>query len=97
MSLSAKRKYLAKIHGRYQRASRAHKTRILDEFCLNCGYHRKVAVRLLGRPPGGRIRKRLKAALPEWLDYYERGRGPLAADIKARLLAISPAQIDRLL
>jgi transposase InsO family protein len=127
MSLSAKREYLAKIHGRYQRAGRAHKTRILDEFCLNCGYHRKVAVRLLGRPPGGRIRKRpgpkptydpvvvlpvlkevwlnsdqlcsklLKAALPEWLDHYERDKGPLAADIKAKLLAISPAQIDRLL
>jgi transposase InsO family protein len=127
MSLSAKREYLAKIHGRYQRAGRAHKTRILDEFCLNCGYHRKAAVRLLGRPPGGGIRKRpgpkptydpvvvlpvlkevwlasdqlcsklLKAALPEWLDHHERGKGPLAADIKARLLAISPAQIDRLL
>lgn len=127
MSLSAKREYLAKIHGRYQRAGRAHKTRILDEFCLNCGYHRKVAVRLLGRPLGGRICKRpgpkptydpavllpvlkavwlssdqlcsklLKAALPEWLDHHERGQGPLAADVKARLLAISPAQIDRLL
>jgi transposase InsO family protein len=127
MSLSAKREYLARIHSRYQRAGRAHKTRILDEFCLNCGYHRKVAVRILGRPLGGRIRKRpgpkptydpvvvlpvlkevwlasdqlcsklLKAALPEWLDHYERGKGPLAADIKAKLLAISPAQIDRLL
>jgi hypothetical protein len=50
MSLSAKREYLAKIHGRYGRAGRAHKTRILDEFCLNCGYHRKAAVRLLCRP-----------------------------------------------
>jgi transposase InsO family protein len=127
MSLSAKREYLAKIHGRYQRAGRAHKTRILDEFCLNCGYHRKVAVRLLGRPLGGTGRQRpgpkviydpgvllpvlkevwldsdqlcsklLKAALPEWLGHYERYQGPLAADVKAKLLAISPAQIDRLL
>jgi transposase InsO family protein len=127
MSLSAKREYLAKVHGRYQRAGRVHKTRILDEFCLNCGYHRKVAVRLLGRPLGGRVRKRpgpkvtydpavllpvlkevwlasdqlcsklLKAALPEWIAHHERCQGPLAADIKAKLLAISPAQIDRLL
>lgn len=37
MSLSAKREYPSKIHGRYGRAGRAHKTRILDEFCLNCG------------------------------------------------------------
>jgi hypothetical protein len=50
MSLSSKREYLAKIHGRYQRAGRPHKSRILDEFCLNCGYHRKAALRLLRRP-----------------------------------------------
>lgn len=30
---------------------RPHKSRILDEFCLNCGDHRKAALRLLHRPP----------------------------------------------
>ena len=50
MSLSAKREALARIHGRYQRAGRPHKTRILDEFCATCGYHRKAALRLLNRP-----------------------------------------------
>ena len=50
MSLSAKRESLAHIHGRYQRAGRPHKTRILDEFCATCGYHRKAALRLLNRP-----------------------------------------------
>src|SRR2546428_1349380 len=49
MSLSAKREALARIHGRYQRAGRPHKTRILDEFCATCGYHRKAALRLLNR------------------------------------------------
>src|SRR5256885_9960766 len=49
MSLSAKREALASIHGRYQRAGRPHKTRILDEFCATCGYHRKAALRLLNR------------------------------------------------
>jgi len=58
MSLTSKREYLAKIHGRYQRAGRPHKSRILDEFCLNCGYHRKAALRLLNRPLGGSGRKR---------------------------------------
>jgi hypothetical protein len=127
MSLSAKREYLAKIHGRYGRAGRAHKTRILDEFCLNCGYHRKAAVRLLCRPlrpPAERRRpgpkpiyapalllpvlkeiwlcsdqlcsKLLKAALPEWLERYEGGHR-LAPEVKEKLLAISAAQIDRLL
>lgn len=50
MSLSAKREALARIHGRYQRAGRAHKSKILDEFCATCGYHRKAALRLLNRP-----------------------------------------------
>lgn len=50
MSLSAKREALARLHGRYQRAGRPHKTKILDEFCATCGYHRKAALRLLNRP-----------------------------------------------
>ena len=128
MSLSAKREYLARIHGRYQRAGRPHKTRILQEFCATCGYHRKSALRLLHRPlasPSARRRpgpkptydpvvlrpvlkviwlasdqlcsKLLKAALPAWLEYYERHHAPLAADVQEKLRAISPAQIDRLL
>jgi hypothetical protein len=52
MSLSAKRESLARVHGRYQRAGRPHKQRILDEFCATCGYHRKSALRLLHRPLG---------------------------------------------
>ena len=58
MSLSAKREYLTRIHGRYQRGGRQHKSRILDEFCLNCSYHRKSALRLLLRPLGSGKRKR---------------------------------------
>lgn len=50
MSLPSKREYLTKIHGRYQRAGKEHKSRILEEFCLICGYHRKAALRLLNRP-----------------------------------------------
>ena len=58
MSLSSKRAYLARIHGRYQRAGRPHKSRILDEFCLNCDYHRKAALRLLLGPGPGALKKR---------------------------------------
>jgi transposase InsO family protein len=127
MSLSSKREYLARIYGRYQRAGRPHKSRILDEFCLNCDYHRKAALRLLlGPGPGAfkkrpgpkptydaeRLRpvlkifwlatdqlcsKRLHAALPEWLGHYGPGHRPLSAELRKQLLAISPAQIDRLL
>ena len=127
MSLSAKREALARIHGRYQRAGRAHKKLILDEFCATCGYHRKAALRLLNRPlsaaapkrPGPKIiydkaevlpvlkaiwlasdqlcSKVLQAALPQWLEHYQRQKAPLAEAFKEKLLKISPAQIDRLL
>jgi hypothetical protein len=39
--------YLETIYLRYKRASRKKKTLILNEFCTNCGYHRKHAIRLL--------------------------------------------------
>lgn len=127
MSMPSKREYLAKIHGRYQRAGRQHKSRILDEFCAICGYHRKAALRLLNRPLLGPPRHRpgpapiykpqvvlpvlktiwlatdqlcsklLKAALPEWLDFYQQTHGPFSTELRQQLLAISPAQIDRLL
>jgi integrase len=127
MSLTSKREYLAKIHDRYQRAGRRHKSRILDEFCLNCGYHRKAALRLLNRPlrsgppkhSGPKIiydpaellpvlkpvwlasdqlcSKLLKLALPEWLAHHERRTAPRPEAFKEKLLAISPAQLDRLL
>jgi hypothetical protein len=126
-SLSSKREYLARIHGRYQRAGRPHKSRILGEFCLNCGYHRKAALRRVHRPLGGtgckrsgpkviydpavllpvlkavwlasdqRCSKLLKPALPEWLEHHERRNAPLPEAVKEKLLAASPAQIDRLL
>ena len=127
MSLSAKRESLARIHGRYQRAGRPHKTRILDEFCATCGYHRKAALRLLNRPlrtgPAKRsgpkviyepkevlpvlktvwlasdqlCSKLLRAALPEWLEHYERRSAPIPEAFKEKILKISPARIDRLL
>ena len=41
--------------------------------------------------------KRLKAALPLWLPYYESLNGPLAPSSRELVLGISPATIDRLL
>lgn len=47
MSPRSKREYIDAIYVRYKRASRKRKTEILNEFCLNCAYHRKHAIRLL--------------------------------------------------
>jgi transposase InsO family protein len=50
--------YLRAIYERYQKASRKGKKVILDEFCVNTGYHRKYAIRLLGGPPPEKQRPR---------------------------------------
>ncbi len=41
--------------------------------------------------------KRLKAALPIWLPFYEAAHGALEAPVRQQLLQISPATMDRLL
>ncbi len=48
---------------RYRKADRAKRSRLLDEFCRQTGYHRKYAIRLLGQPadtpvPGAARRRR---------------------------------------
>jgi len=47
--------YFRAIYGRYQKGDRKAREAILNEFCLNTGYHRKYAIRLLnGASPGPR-------------------------------------------
>lgn len=50
MSQHAKREYLVSIWERYRKSSIEEKSRILDEFCKNCGYSRNYAIRKLWRP-----------------------------------------------
>lgn len=47
MSPQTRMEYLESIYLRYKRAIRKQKSIILNEFCINCGYHRKHAIRLL--------------------------------------------------
>lgn len=44
MSPFSKKEYLRSIALRYQKASKKTKSKILDEFCQICGYHRKHAI-----------------------------------------------------
>ena len=130
MMLRSKRDYLEAISSRYDRADKKAKTLILDEFCATCGYNRKYAIRLLGKPhkkalgktgnrPGPKViyhetklivalkriwfatdqmcSKKLKAALPLWLPFYEMEFEPLDKASTEKLLRASPATIDRLL
>lgn len=67
MSQSSKREYLKRIYPRYQRADATAKQRILDEFCANCSYHRKHAIRLLnGPPPAEKPRRKRRPRAPTY-------------------------------
>lgn len=50
MGKNERQAYLREIRARYRRSSRQAKGCILDRLCAVCGYHRKYAIRLLGRP-----------------------------------------------
>jgi hypothetical protein len=92
MSLSSKKEYLRNVHGRYQRAGREHKSRILDEFCANCGYHRKFALRLLNRPlqvsrrrPGPKPKYNPAQLLPPLKTIWLSAEQPCSKLLKATL------------
>lgn len=47
MGPGARMEYLESIYLRYKRASKKERSIILNEYCLNCNYHRKHAIRRL--------------------------------------------------
>src|SRR3990167_6159899 len=61
MSPISKKDYFKSIVSRYKKASRKEKARILDEFCLNCGYNRKYAIwKLVSFKPQRRTKTKSK-------------------------------------
>jgi len=74
MSPRSKQEYLATLYSRYQHASFSEKTRILNEVCVTCGYHRKHAIRRLNRPYRIRkpaLRKRGKPSVYHQVEVFE--------------------------
>lgn len=51
MTRGSIREYVEAVRPRYLKASKAERTRMLDEFCQSTGYHRKSAVRVLRQLP----------------------------------------------
>jgi hypothetical protein len=58
-SLTFKMEYVRRVYERYHKASREAKSKLLDEICKVCRWHRKHALRVLARPtaPGKRARR----------------------------------------
>jgi hypothetical protein len=54
MEIGAKRAYLKAVQERYIKSSKKQKTQILNEFCCNCNYNRKHAIKLLSKKSGPR-------------------------------------------
>jgi transposase InsO family protein len=50
MTRTFRMSYYYKVYQRYHRSSKRTKTRILDELCKVCGYHRKWAIQKLAQP-----------------------------------------------
>ncbi len=59
MKKHEKQAYLEAIRKRYRKAKRCDKSKILNEFCAVCGYHRKYALRRLNEPKKQATRKNL--------------------------------------
>ena len=87
--------YLRAIYPRYRKADRRQRQIILDEFCSNCGYNRKYAIRLLNdlpprRRPCGSQRRRGPArygsqTLSVLVAVWERAGYPWSRRLKALL------------
>jgi hypothetical protein len=60
MSHQSKRELLDALRPRYYQASRSEKGRLLDEYVLITGYHRKYLIHLLRHPPSPRKRRKRK-------------------------------------
>jgi hypothetical protein len=128
MTIKSRKEYLQAVQLRYHNANKQEKTPILNEFCINCGYHRKYAIRLLkgkkkkkksqiksGPKPVYQNKellvslkriwfatdqmcsKKLQAAIPLFLPFYEQEYGFMDDHSKAKLHTMSPSTIDRLL
>lgn len=63
-----KKEYFEAIKNRYKNAEKDQKTRILDEFCSNCSYNRKCAIRLLN---SNSPRKKKKKRAGRKKKYYK--------------------------
>lgn len=58
MTKQSKEEYLEKMRRRYVKAGREYKTKLIDECCEVCGYHRKHVIRLLNKEAGSAKKQR---------------------------------------
>jgi len=94
--------YLAVMRGRYRRASKPEKGRLLDEICRTARLHRKAVIRALqrtateGQPRGGRPRRygpELRPSLTRLWELSDRLCAGPRAHLTEQALALNPARL----
>ena len=93
MDRYSRMQYLQKIYQKYQRSNRKQKAELLNEFCENCDYNRKYAIRILNAPletaviPGLRDREAIynDTTLSILKAIWEAAGYPWSARLKALL------------
>lgn len=88
------RKYATKLLRRTRRKDPKNITRGRP---AKYGRAEKSVIRLIWKACEQPCGKRLKAALPDWLPFYEKRGGKLTKTVRDNVLTISPAQLDRIL
>ena len=100
MTLQSKTEYFEAIQARYSRANKAEKSRILDEYCENCNFNRKYAIRKLTNKAKaqqvklkhtGRKPKYNSAEIKEFLIYLYKSTNLICSK---RLVACIPLWLD---
>ena len=102
MGRQSRWEYLRSIHGRYRRAGREERGRILDEFCEVAGYNRKYAIRLLNGPPPERAPRKRRPRRPTYgpkvisvlLGIWTAAGYPWSVRLKALLPLWLPSSVD---
>jgi hypothetical protein len=79
MEFKSRKAYMDAIYERYHKCPKQSKTRILNEVCEVCSYHRKYAIRRIsqwranqGQPPPRKRRRRGKTYPPEVMRIIEK-------------------------
>lgn len=100
MTQQSKSEYYETIKARYLRADKTEKSKILDEYCKNCGFNRKYAIRKLTskakvkgpkKKPTGRKPKYNTSEIKEFLIYLYKATNLICSK---RLVACIPLWLD---
>jgi hypothetical protein len=105
MNIEARKAYLKAVKKRYKNSSKKEKTQILNEFCLNCNYSRKHAIKLLNdsilnpnilhfKRPVGAPKRYSKVVTKRLVEVWQIMNYPCSVHLKQALHLWLPFDLD---